>query len=57
MPFERVQSSRNLAALMAPEDQRSAHLQSVGDSDSRWMCRLINAFEKTREGMLQKKML
>jgi len=27
MPCERVQSSENLAALMAPEDQQSAHLQ------------------------------
>ena|SRR5208282_666076 len=30
MPFDRVQSSENLAAPIAPENQQAAHLQSDG---------------------------
>ena len=52
---ERVQSSENLAALMAPQDQASVHLQRIEDSELRRMWRLINAFEKVRQGVLQKK--
>ena len=52
---ERVQSSENLAALMAPQDQASVHLQRVEDSELRRMWRLINAFEKVRQGGLRKK--
>jgi len=53
---EIVRSAENLAALMAPEaDQQSAHLQSLGDSSLRRMWRLINAFGKIREGILQNK--
>jgi hypothetical protein len=52
---ERVQSSENLAALMAPEDKQSAHLQRMEDSYLRRMWRLINAFGKVRQGVLEKK--
>jgi hypothetical protein len=51
---EKVRSTENLAALMAPDDHHSAHLQS---SCLRRMWRLINAFGKVRQGILQKKML
>ena len=44
-----------LAALMAPEDHQSAHLQRLEDSCLRRMWRLINAFGKVRQGILQKK--
>ena len=54
---ERVHSSENLAALMAPDDKHSAHLQRMEDSYLRRMWRLINAFGKVRQGILQKKML
>jgi hypothetical protein len=57
MPFDRVQSSENLAARMAPEDRQSAHLQRLEDSCLRRMWRLINAFGKVRQGELQKRML
>jgi hypothetical protein len=52
---ERVRSMENLAALMAPEDKHSAHLQRLEDSYLRRMWRLINAFGKVRQGVLQKK--
>jgi hypothetical protein len=52
---EAVRSSENLAALMAPEDKHSAHLQRLEDSCLRRMWRLINAFGKVRQGILQKK--
>jgi hypothetical protein len=55
---ERVRSTENMAALMALEaDQQSAHLQRLEDSGLRRMWRLINAFGKVRQGILQKKML
>ena len=57
MPFERVQSSENRAALMAVENQQAAHLQRLEDSYLRRMWRVINAFGKDRQGGLQKKML
>jgi predicted HAD superfamily Cof-like phosphohydrolase len=53
--FERVRSPENLAALMAPQDQQSAHLQRLEDSCLRRMWRLINAFGKVRQGIMQKK--
>jgi hypothetical protein len=40
---------------MAPQDQASVHLQRIEDSELRRMWRLINAFEKVRQGVLQKK--
>jgi hypothetical protein len=52
---ERVRSPENLAALMAPQDHQSAHLQSLEDSCLHRMWRLINAFGKVRQGILQKK--
>jgi hypothetical protein len=52
---EKVQSPENLAALMAPEDKQSAHLQRLEDSNLRRMWRLINAFGKVRQGIRQKK--
>ena len=52
---ERVQSSENPAALMAPDDKQSAHLQRLEDSYLRRMWRLFNAFGKVRQGVLQKK--
>jgi hypothetical protein len=57
MPPARIQSSENLAALIAPKNQQSVHLQRVEDSYLRRMWRVINAFGKIREGILQKKML
>ncbi len=53
----RVRCAENLAALMAPEDRQSVHLQSLEDSCLRGMWRLINAFGEVRQGILQKKML
>jgi hypothetical protein len=52
---ERVQSAENLAALMAPEDEKSVHLQRLEDSNLRRLWRLINAFGKVRQGALEKK--
>ncbi|HMD83630.1 MAG TPA: hypothetical protein VKO18_02885 [Terriglobia bacterium] len=52
---EKVQSPENLAALMAPADQTSVHLQKMEDFSLRRLWRLINAFEKVRQGVLQKK--
>ena len=52
---EKVQSPANLAALMAPEDQSSVLLQRMEDSSLRRLWRLINAFGKVRQGVLQKK--
>ena len=52
---ERVQSAENLAALMAPEDDKSVHLQRLEDSNLRRLWRLINAFGKVRQGALEKK--
>jgi len=52
---EKVQSAENLAALMAPDDQKSAHLQRMEDAYLRRMWRLINALGKVRQGVLQKK--
>jgi len=53
--FERVRSPENLAALMAPQDHQSAHLQRLEDSCLRRMWRLINAFGKVRQGILENK--
>jgi hypothetical protein len=52
---ERVQSAANLAALMAPEDQKSVHLQRLEDANLRRLWRLINALGKVRQGALEKK--
>jgi hypothetical protein len=52
---ERVRSTENMAALMAPEDKQAALLQRMEDSYLRRMWRLINAFGKVRQGILQKK--
>jgi hypothetical protein len=49
---EKVRSSENLAALMAPDDEKSGHLQSMEDLHLRWLWRLINAFERVRQGGL-----
>ena len=49
---EHARSSVNLAALMAPEDRASAHLQ---DSHLRRMWRLTNTLAKVGRGILQKK--
>jgi len=54
---EHARSSVNLAALMAPEDRTSAHLQRLEDSYLRRMWRLANTLAKVRQGILQKKML
>jgi hypothetical protein len=54
---ERVRSPENLAALMARENHQSAHPQSLEDFCLCRMWRLINAFGKIRQGILQKKML
>ena len=40
---------------MAPEDQKSMHLQRLEDSTLRRLWRLINAFGKVRQGALEKK--
>ena len=50
-----IQSAANLAALMAPEDQKSMHLQRLEDSNVRRLWRLINALGKVRQGALEKK--
>ena len=52
---ERVQGAVNLAALMAPEDQKSMYLQRLEDSSFRRLWRLINALGKVRQGALEKK--
>ena len=49
---EHARSSVKLAALMAPEDRMSAHLQ---DSDLLRMWSLTNTLAKVRQGILQKK--
>ena len=50
-----IRTAANLAALMAPEDQKSMHLQRLEDSNLRRLWRLINAFGKVRQGALEKK--
>ena len=52
---DRIQSATNLAALTAPEDQKSMYLQRLEDSNFRWLWRLINALGKVRQGALEKK--
>jgi len=52
---EKVQSAENLAALMAPDDERSTQLQRLEDAYLRRMWRLINALGKVRQGVLEKK--
>ena len=52
---ERVQSAVNLAALTAPEDQKSMYLQRLEDSHFRRLWRLIVALGKVRQGALEKK--
>jgi hypothetical protein len=52
-----IPSATNLAALMAPEDQKSMHLQRLEDSNVRRLWRLINAFGKARQGALGEKIL
>jgi hypothetical protein len=52
---ERVRCAENLAALMAVSDQQPVHLQSLEDSSLRRMRRLINAFGKVRQGILENK--
>ncbi len=47
-----IQSAANRAALMAPEDQKSMHLQRLEDYNGH---RLVNAFGKVRTGALEKK--
>ena len=56
---EHARSSVNLAALMAPEDRTSAHLQRMEDSYLRRMWRLTNTLAKVRSGreFCTKKML
>ena len=54
---ESVRSAENLAALIAPRDHQSACLQGLEDPCLRSMWRLINAFGKVWQGILQKKML
>ena len=49
-----IRSAANLAALMAPEDQKSMHLQRLEDSNVHRLWRLINAFGKVRQGGLEK---
>jgi len=46
---EKVRSAENLAALMAPQDERSMHLQRMEDLYLRRLWRLLNAFEKLRQ--------
>ena len=40
---------------MAPEDQKSMHLQRLEDSNVHRRWRLINALGKVRQGVLEKK--
>ena len=49
---EKVRSAENLAALMAPADEKSVHLQRMEDLYLRRLWRLLNAFEKLRQGGL-----
>ncbi len=53
--LERVQSAVNLAALMAPEDPKSVHLQRLEDASLHRLWRLINALGKVRQGALERK--
>jgi len=52
---ERVRSSENLAALMAPRDPSSVLLQRMEDSALRQLWRLTNTFAKIRQGALREK--
>jgi len=52
---EKVQSAENLAALMAPEDQSAALLQTMEDSYLRRLWRLTNTLAKVRQGAFQNK--
>jgi hypothetical protein len=50
-----IQSEVNLAALMAPEDPKSLHLQRLEDANLHRLWRLINVLGKVRQGPLEKK--
>ena len=50
-----IQSAANRAALMAPEDPKSMHLQRLEDANLHRLWRLINALGKVRQGALEKK--
>jgi hypothetical protein len=50
-----IQSAANLAALMAPEDQKSMHLQRLEDSNVRRLWCLIGALGKVRQGARENK--
>ena len=50
-----IQSAANRAALMAPEDPKSLHLERLENSNVRRLWRLINALGKVRQGGLEKK--
>ena len=53
--LEQIKSPENIAALMAPKDENAMLMQRVEDSSLRRMWRLINAFRKVRQGILQNK--
>ena len=50
-----IQPAANRAARMAPEAQKSMHLQRLEDSNVRRLWRLINTFGNVRQGALEKK--
>jgi hypothetical protein len=52
---EKVRSSENLAALMAPRDQNALLMQRMEDSNLRQLWRLTNTLIKVRKGALTKK--
>ena len=52
---EHVRSAVNMAAMMAPEDRTSAHLQRMEDAYLRRMWRLTNTLAKVRQGILHQK--
>lgn len=49
---QKVRSAENLAALMAPDGDKSEQVQKMEDLYLRRLWRLINAFEKVRQGGL-----
>ena len=48
-----IQSAANRAALMAREDQKSMHLNTLEDFKVRRMWRLINALGRVRQGVVE----
>ena len=51
--YEKIQSPENIAALMAPRDDRAMFMQRMEDSNLRQLWRLTSILVKVRKGTLE----